>query len=136
MYGYTRFYNWNGSSISPSLNCPQANDKFSVTTTKGNGKMSNPVGLITADEVSMAGGKTGAQNTLYYLYTGTYYWTMTPSLFDSGGLASEFNVNSSGELTRWSDVSFGSGVRPVVNLNTDNLTFTGTGTMQDPYVVS
>ena len=135
MYGYTRFYNWNGSSISPSLNCPQANDKFSVTTTKGNGKMSNPVGLITADEVSMAGGKTGAQNTLYYLYTGTYYWTMTPSLFLDNNSAFEFNVASSGELVRWSNVDLGYGVRPVVNLNTDNLTFTGTGTMQDPYVI-
>ena len=41
--------------------------------------MNNPVGLITADEVSMAGGITGAQNTLYYLYTGTNYWTMTPA---------------------------------------------------------
>ncbi len=135
MYGYTRFYNWNGSSISPSLNCPQANDKFSVTTTKGNGKMSNPVGLITADEVSMAGGKTGAQNTLYYLYTGTYYWTMTPSLFDYDSSAHVFGVTSSGALVR-PRVSDGYGVRPVVNLNTDNLTFTGTGTMQDPYVVS
>ena len=134
MYGYTRFYNWNGSSISPSLNCPQANDKFSVTTTKGNGKMSNPVGLITADEVSMAGGKTGAQNTLYYLYTGTYYWTMTPSLFNSDSIAREFFVTFSGELL-YVIVNNGHGVRPVVNLNTDNLTFTGTGTMQDPYVI-
>ena len=132
MYGYTRFYNWNGSSISPSLNCPQANDKFSVTTTKGNGKMSNPVGLITADEVSMAGGKTGAQNTLYYLYTGTYYWTMTPSHFFSN--AYEFCVTSSGEFVN-GNVDYGGGVRPVVNLNTENLSFTGTGTMQDPYVI-
>ena len=136
MYGYTRFYNWNGSSISPSLNCPQANDKFSVTTTKGHGKLSNPVGLITADEVSMAGGKMGAQNTLYYLYTGTYYWTMTPSFFNHYSIAREFVVASSGGLADWSDVNNGLGVRPVVNLNTDNLTFTGTGTMQDPYVVS
>ena len=135
MYGYTRFYNWGGSVISPSLSCPQTNDKFSVTTTKGNGKMSNPVGLITADEVSMAGGKTGAQNTLYYLYTGTYYWTMTPSVFHYWSNAYEFRVTSSGELVN-GFVGDGNGVRPVVNLKTDNLTFTGTGTMQDPYVVS
>ena len=81
MYSYPRFYNWAGSSISPSLNCPQDNDKFSVTTVKGNGELLKPVGLITADEVSMAGGRTSSQNTLYYLYTGTDYWTMTPSLF-------------------------------------------------------
>ena len=136
MYSYPRFCNWNGSSISPSLTCPQANDKFSVTTTKGNGDLSKPVGLITADEVSMAGGRTNSQNTLYYLYTGTTYWTMTPSSFNDWGYAGEFNVHSSGELSGWNDVSNWYGVRPVVNLNTENLTFTGTGTMQDPYVIS
>ncbi len=136
MYSYPRFYNWVGSTTSPSLSCPQANDKFSVTTVKGNGSLDKPVGLITADEVSMGGGKTSAQNTLYYLYTGTYYWTMTPSYFTSWNVANEFNVTSSGELAGWYNVSTGYGVRPVVNLNTENLTFTGTGTMQDPYVVS
>ena len=136
MYSYPRFYNWNGSSISPSLICPQANDKFTVTTVKGNGKLTKPVGLITADEVSMAGGRTGSQNTLFYLYTGTYYWTITPSLFHNVSYALEFFVTSSGELNVWGFVNNSYGVRPVLNLKTDNLTFTGTGTMQDPYVVS
>ena len=136
MYSYPRFYNWSGSSISPSLTCPGANDKFTVTTTKGNGELSKPVGLITADEVSMAGGRTSSQNTLYYLYTGTTYWTMTPSRFNGDSNAREFDVTAAGELNGWGDVSYGYGVRPVVNLNTENLTFTGTGTMQDPYVVS
>ena len=136
MYSYPRFYNWNGSSISPSLTCPQANDKFSVTTVKGNGDLSKPVGLITADEVSMAGGRTSSQNTLYYLYTGTTYWTMTPSYFDYWSVAEGFLVTASGELNGWYYVNSGYGVRPVVNLNTENLTFTGTGTMQDPYVIS
>ena len=136
MYSYPRFYNWVGSSISPSLTCPQANDKFSVTEVKGNGDLSKPVGLITADEVSMAGGRTSSQNTLYYLYTGTTYWTMTPSLFSDDSRAREFFVTATGGLNAWGGVNNGNGVRPVVNLNTENLTFTGTGTMQDPYVVS
>ena len=135
MYSYSRLYNWSGFSISPSLTCPQDNDKFSVTTTKGNGDLSKPVGLITADEVSMAGGRTSSQNTLYYLYTGITYWTMTPSSFNTVGNGNEFFVDSSGVLGVVG-VNAGFGVRPVVNLNTENLTFTGTGTMQDPYVVS
>ena len=150
MYSYPRFYNWSGSSISPSLTCPGANDKFTVTTTKGNGELSKPVGftttkgngelskpvgLITADEVSMAGGRTSSQNTLYYLYTGTTYWTMTPSGFGYLSVAYEFNVFRTGTLS-YVDVNSVYGVRPVVNLNTENLTFTGTGTMQDPYVIS
>ena len=45
-------------------------------------------------------------------------------------------MTATGELGHWYNVNNGYGVRPVVNLNTDNLSFTGTGTMQDPYVVS
>ena len=135
MYSYPRFYEWAGSSISPDLSCPQSNDRFSVTNIKGNGLLSNPVGLITADEVSMAGGRTSSQNTLYYLYTGTNYWTMTPPLFYYSSNAYEFNVTAAGALYGAHSVYFGYGVRPVVNLNTDNLTFTGVGTMQDPYVI-
>lgn len=134
-YNYPRFYSVSGSSTSPSLTCPQSNDKFSVTEVKGNGDLDKSVGLITADEVSMAGGRTSSQNTLYYLYTGTNYWTMTPSYFSSSSCAIEFRVTSSGELSGWLSVSNGYGVRPVVNLNTESLSFTGTGTMQDPYVI-
>lgn len=134
MYSYPRFFEWNESSISLSLTCPQANDKFSVTTIKGNGELSKPVGLITADEVSMAGGRASSQNILYYLYTGTNYWTMTPLFFNSNSRALEFHVTSTGTLNG-GNVNNTYGVRPVVNLDTSKITFTGTGTMQDPYVI-
>ncbi len=136
MYGYTRFYDWNGSATGPILTCPQANDKFTVSTSVGNGKLTKPVGLITADEVNMAGGKTDSRNMLYYLYSGTDYWTMSPSDFNnSWSLALEFNVMSAGELNDWGNMTSIYGVRPVINLNTENLEFTGTGTMQDPFVI-
>ena len=83
----------------------------------------------------MAGGRTSSQNPLYYLYTGTNYWTITPSLLSFNSNASEFTVLSSGAIYGWSLVNGSYGIRPVVNLNTENLTFTGTGTMQDPYVI-
>ncbi len=135
MYGYTRFYDWNGNATGPTLNCPQSADKFTVSTSTGNVKQTKPIGLITADEVNMAGGKSESRNMLYYLYTGTDYWTMSPSLFHDNANAREFLVTSSGELRAWGYVSAGRGVRPVINLNTENLEFTGTGTMQDPYVI-
>ena len=134
-YGYTRFYDWNGNATGPTLSCPQANDKFTVSTSTGNGKLTKPVGLITTDEVNMAGGKSGSRNMLYYLYTGTGYWTMSPSHFSDVAFARELLVTSSGGLVGWDVMSNGSGVRPVINLNTENLEFTGTGTMQDPYVI-
>ena len=41
----------------------------------------------------------------------------------------------SGELNG-NDVWNWVGVRPVINLDPDKITFTGNGTMQDPYVLS
>ena len=106
----------------PTLERSNTND---IYTTK--------VGLITADEVSMAGGVYGTSNSSYYLYTGQYYWTMSPSYYDSGG-ARVFRVNSYGSLS-WGHVNFAYGVRPVLNLSAD-VTLTGSGTQTDPYVVS
>ncbi len=135
IYGYDRFYAWEGSAKGPRLTCPQDNDKFTVSSASGNGALTYPVGLITADEVNMAGGKTSSQNLLYYLYSGTTYWTMSPSNFNNWGNADELRVTSTGELLN-DDVHNGYGVRPVINLDPNNLTFTGSGTMEDPFVVS
>ena len=136
LYGYTRFWAYAGSNISPTLSCPNASDRFTVNSSTGNGLLNAPVGLITADEVSMAGGKTGAQNTMYYLYTGHYYWTMSPSNFYYSARAFGMYVSESGELSN-NGVYYGYGVRPVINLNPENLTsFSGSGTYDDPYEVS
>ncbi|MEI3508312.1 MAG: hypothetical protein V8R01_04220 [Bacilli bacterium] len=86
IYGYDRFYTWVSAAKGPRLTCPQNNNKFTVSSTTGNGALTYPVGLITADEVNMAGGKTSAQNLLYYLYSGTTYWTMSPSHFTFGAM--------------------------------------------------
>ena len=60
-------------SKSPVLTCPTASDKFTVNTSNGNGALTYPVGLITADEVAMAGGVYGTSNRSYYLYTNQDY---------------------------------------------------------------
>ena len=47
-------------------------------------------------------------------------------------------MGASGELHGLgydSDVDFGYGVRPVINLDSSNLQFTGSGTKEDPYVI-
>ena len=107
----------------PTLECSNTND---IYTTK--------VGLITADEVSMAGGVGETTNQSYYLYTGQAYWTMSPSYFDSAGSVFVFYVNSYGDLNDYRvDNAFG--VRPVINISSE-VTITGSGTMSDPYVVS
>ncbi len=93
------------------------------------------VGLITADEVEFAGGKS-ENNTSYYLYNGQNYWTMSPYSWNSNGNASVFVVNLSGYLD-WNSVNDIRGLRPVINLKSDALfTSGGTGTQSNPYVVS
>ena len=120
----------------PALQCSQDVDKFTVSDTKGNGKLTYPIGLLTIDEASMAGGLYNSVNTQYYLYTGQTYWTMSPSRFDSGrASASVWLVNSTGYLNHWTTSSTSLGVRPVVNLSADVLISGGDGTSQNPYVI-
>ena len=108
------------STHQPTLKCSNTND---VYTTK--------VGLITVDEVNMAGGTTSS-NSSYYLYTGQTYWIMSPFCYNSGAFV--FYVHSNGFFGgNWLDST--RGVRPVLNLSADTL-FTGSGTATDPYVVS
>ena len=133
--GYIRLVN---STKNPTLKCKNNEDMYTVSgSSRGNKALTNPVGLITADEVSMAGGVYGQTNQSYYLYTNSAYWTMSPYYFDVGGSNSwayVFRVNSSGQLGGYW-VSNAYGVRPVINLSAD-VKVTGSGTSSDPFVVS
>ena len=116
------------------LTCSQKNDRFTVSdTTNGNGALTYPVGLLTVDEILAAGGKGDIQNTNYYLYTGQLYWTMSPSYYSATG-AREFIVKNNGGISFMYSESEATGVRPVISL-INNITLTGTGTIDDPYVV-
>lgn len=129
LYGpYERVY----SKKTPSLKCPNQADSLTVAS----GKLTYPIGLITLDEVSMAGGKYANMNSLYYLYTGQTYWTLSPSSFSSNNASAYvWYVISTGTLNNyWATAA--SGVRPVVNLASDILITGGTGTANNPYIVS
>ena len=118
---------------SPVLTCSQQNDRFTVDDiSKGNGALTYPIGLITADEVSMAGGVYETNNNSYYLYTGQIYWIMS-SYFFYEGYANVFGVFSNGNI-HYRNVIDISGIRPVLSLKS-SVKLTGTGTMEDPYVV-
>ena len=127
----------------PTLKCNQVNDRFTKNATvsgvTGNGKLTNTIGLITADEVAYAGGlydQSGGNvsNHYYYLYTGNWYWTMSPSLFLGSG-AYEFSVNSAGRLS-YSGVNdyYSRAVRPVISLSSGALS-SGLGTKTDPFKI-
>ena len=133
-YGaYGRLY----KSKSPVLTCPTESDKFTVNTSNGNGALTYPVGLITEDEVAMAGGVDGSSNTntSYYLYTNQYYWSGSPYSFDGGYfIANGFYVRDIGYIVATS-VSYASGARPVVSLSS-KAKLSGSGTYSNPYTVS
>ena len=125
-------YRWDSNSIK-TLKCSQQNDRFTVDDeVVGNGDLTYPIGLLTTDEGYLAGGSR--DNSGYYLYTGNYYWTMSPS--DSlGSRAGVHGVNASGNVNNDVIVDSSIGVRPVLNLKSGSLT-QGSGTVLDPYLLS
>ena len=124
---------WN-NPVSPDYKCPVASDKFTTTTAKGNGKLSYPVGLITADEITFAGLPAGKTNNSFYLYTGDYYCAGSPREFGGGRDADGFYVNGDGDLYRGS-VYGNFGVRGVVSLSSESKLL-GSGTYNDVYTVN
>ena len=132
-YYYGAYGRLTQSTKSPKLTCPTASDKFTVGTSNGNGALTYPVGLITADEVAMAGGIFDYSNSTYYLYTNQMYWPGSPYSFDSS-YAREFRVSSSYSLS-YTIVSDYLGARPVVSLSS-KAKLSGSGTYDDVYTVS
>ena len=119
----------------PSLKCAQDNDKFKVSNASA--KLDYPISLITADEVAMVGGVYDTANSNYYLYNGQYFWTLSPSSFDSNySFARIWRVLPSGVLNPWYDVTGSYGTRPVINLRSDVQITKGDGTALNPYVVA
>ena len=123
------------SNGTPDLSCRQTEgnrDRFTYEdTTNGNGLLKWPVGLLTADEIMLAGGQNSS-NSDYYLYTGEYYWALSPYGFHHG-YACGFRVSSNGTLG-YGYVSSAFGVRPVVSL-VAGTEMSGSGTETSPYVV-
>jgi len=123
-------------SISPSLTCNRDIDKFTVDGANGNGDLTYPIGMLTADEILMAG------NTLYqgnpvitYLSIPTHvFWALSPSAFDDGSALSFF-VRAGALGNDFVDVS-DHGVRPSVSLGFGAYVTSGNGTFETPYRIS
>ena len=132
---YKRLYS--DANKTATLKCSQASDRFSTTTSRGNGDLTYPVALITADEVALAGGRQGLKNQDYYLRTNNYYFTMTPSYFYAAdAYAIVYNVLPAGELYLGNYVTSSYGVRPVINIRSDILISQGDGTIENPFVLT
>ena len=132
---------WYSSKPNPSLVCSQANDKFTVNETNGNGALTYPVGLITLDEIVLAGFNTYYSNITdfkditNYLYTNSAYWALSPVMQAEVGNACvglSFYLGYIG----YGSVSSILGVRPVVSLKSGTVIEPdGIGSADNPYIV-
>ena len=125
------------SNKTATLKCSQASDHFSTTTSRGNGDLTYPVALITADEVALAGGREGLKNSDIYLNSNSNIYTMTPSIFASESINSAvFYMRPDGVLSYWNVVNVFSHIRPVINIRSDVLISQGDGTIENPFVLT
>ena len=128
----------------PTYDCTNVNDKFTVDKSTGNGKLTYPISLMTADEVSFAGGLYGTNAPTWYYKnsangssTGsTWWWLLSPSNWDVS-YAYVFNVYGSsnpGYLNNnYVDDTYG--VRPAISLKSCIKYSTGNGSASDPYTI-
>ena len=116
----------------PSLTCQNKNDRFTVSSSNGNGALKYPVALLTADEATLAGSGWDGYSYSNYLSTGQWWWTMSPDRFD-GSNSYIFYVESS---LRNAGAYNSAGVRPAVSLKPGTkFMIGGDGTANNPYIV-
>ena len=144
LYGpYTR----NVTNKNPSFKCPNlSNDGFTLKASEaisvvkasgdGNNILTYPIGLITADEVTFAGGSGSSLNQKYYLCIETPYWIMSPNKTNSSAYSVILLVHASGNLSSYGATHGNLGIRPVINLKSDVLYASGIGTENDPYIIT
>ncbi len=92
------------------------------------------IGLLSLDEIIMAGASMTEQNQSFYLYLPNKvvsWWTITPSISDSKDITF-FEITKEGKIGESSGNYF-RGVRPVINLVKKTIV-TGSGTLDDPYI--
>ena len=134
------------ASSQPNLICENSRDYYTISSSsKGNKALNYPIGLITVDEIMLAGSSGGIFDGEYnfqkislnnYLITGYPFWSMTPvggyipfSYADLGALV--FNINDRGSIDD-TYVHMIFYFRPVINIRS-NVKVSGDGTMQNPY---
>ena len=128
----------------PTYDCATIEDKFTADSSTGNGKLTYPIALMTADEVSFAGGLYENNAPTWYYYnsangssTGdTWWWLLSPDYW-YGGNAHVFVVGGSsypGYLSS-SYVIGTHGVRPAISLKSCIKYSTGNGSANAPYTI-
>ena len=122
-------------NYNPSLDCSNESDKFTVDEENGNGALTYPVGLLTADELRFAGSRIYVDNLSYYLCNDQNWWTMSPAMCVEDSFHM-FLVNNAGKMSNQNvKIINSAGVRPSISLAPGVEISSGTGTENNPYIV-
>ena len=114
----------------PTLTC-NPNDSFTVSSTNGNGRLTYPIGLLTLDEVMLAGHRKSSVASTY-LVNGVKWHLMTPVVYD--GLSPSFAfLKADGYLNQINEKA--DYVRPAISLKQGAKVISGVGSKTEPYVV-
>ena len=128
------------STLTPTLKCTNKNDKFTISSSIGNGKLTYPIGLPTADEIWMSGISAEPSAITSYIENNTAFWTMTPYEYDGNAYMAIYGFGDNSSLSRTSksrsnmNVDLNTnymGIRPVISIYPSRLS--GNGTMDDPF---
>lgn len=140
-------YNPNGGSVqegitfnnSNSLLCSNNNDKFTVSSEKGNGSLTYPVGFLSKVEANMYGSALNVPVTsLYWLGTPASFNGNTLSVYgvSEGSIVSPSWNSSSTDFLEGEGYTNGMGIRPVISLKPGIEYFKGDGTSDNPYYIA
>ena len=99
-----------------SLACPYNNDKFTVSNTIGNGKLTYPIGLMTYDEIKLFD---------YGTYDYDWFALMTPGYYDVDYMNNILRGNIGYQY-----------LRPVISLKADIEYLSGDGSTDFPFVIT
>jgi len=129
---YTRNY-VNANPLAPTLDCAREDDQFTKAGSgNGNEKLTHSVGLITMDELTLAGViNSGYNSNNSFLRSSEMYYTMTPSFSYVGYVFRVYNGTASEQFP-----GDNRSLRPVISLkNSTPIKETGDGTATNPYIV-
>ena len=127
-----RTCNFTEFTSNSQLFCQNKNDSFTVGNLEyGNGSLTYPIGLLTADE-TLAAGIFNTEITQNYLYTGNSYWTITQNLYENNSayVSAVYEDGRNVAYKTWAEL----GVKPVVNIRAEAITG-GDGQIDNPYIV-
>jgi len=130
----------------PSLVCNRDMDKFTVDSINGNGDLDYPIGLLTADEMVMAGSAVDGNSYGIPSYLDMYLMEMTIEFIHSWSLSPTMLGTAASYIYIYSAILSGlfdgnatdtaiAGARPSISLNNSATVSDGVGSFETPFII-